>query len=73
MEAVLTAPVLTVTVTDRDSRDVDLEAAVIAMREQALLGGRQGILVTRHAPGKFTVELSDDVPFGFTHERDATI
>lgn len=31
--------------------------------------GRQGILVTRHAYGSFTVALSDIVPFGLTREH----
>lgn len=28
-----------------------------------------GILVTRKAPGRFTLELSHDVPFGYTYEK----
>lgn len=70
MEATATTPFLTVTATDPDSRDLELDAAVAAMSEQAILDGRRGILVTRHAPGTFTIELSDEVPFGLTHERD---
>ncbi len=28
-----------------------------------------GILVTRHDPGRYTLALSDSVPFGETHEQ----
>jgi hypothetical protein len=31
----------------------------------------RGILVTRHAVDKFSVALSDTVPFGITHELQA--
>lgn len=64
-----TAP-LTVTATDRDTRDRELNAAVTAMREQAMIDGQRGILVTRHSPETYTIELSESVPFGFTHEHD---
>jgi hypothetical protein len=69
----VTGPALTVTATDRASMDLKLEAAVVAIKEQGILDGRRGILVTRHAPGTFTVELSDDVPFGLILERDTTV
>jgi hypothetical protein len=72
LETTANTPVLTVTVTDRGSRDMELDAAVTAVREQAFLEGRRGILVTRHAPGTFIVELSDEVPYGVTLERDTT-
>lgn len=65
-----TAAVLTITATNREGRDAQLEAAVATMRAQAVLDGKRGILVKRHAPGSYTVELSDEVPFGLTHERD---
>lgn len=61
---------LTVTVTDRASMDSQLDTAVnnvrVAAREQ-----RRGILVTRHSATQFTIELSDSVPFGVTHEHQA--
>ncbi len=65
-----TTPVLTVAATDRETRDLELNAAVAAMREQAIIDGQQGILVTRHTPETYTIELSKSVPFGFTHEHD---
>lgn len=43
-----------------------LEAAVKHLQEAAMLTGACGILVTRHNPGSYTVELSDQVPFGMT-------
>jgi hypothetical protein len=64
------------TVTDRieiqvDSRrvlDERLNEAVRGLQEQAMLTGTQGILITRHQPGHYTAALSDQVPFGMTHE-----
>lgn len=72
METTAITPVVTVTVTDRGSRDMELDAAVAAVRKQAFPDSPRGILVTRHAPGTFTVELSDKVPYGVTLERDTT-
>ncbi|SDX60873.1 hypothetical protein SAMN04487912_12214 [Arthrobacter sp. cf158] len=28
-----------------------------------------GILVTRHSPGSYSIQLSNDVPYGEIHER----
>jgi hypothetical protein len=39
-------------------------------REGALREGNHGILVTRHGPTSFTVNLSPEVPYGITQERD---
>jgi hypothetical protein len=61
---------LTVTASNRHTMDLELDSAVAKVREQAALDGRQGILVTRHAPDFFTVALSDEVPYGVTVERD---
>ncbi len=70
MDTATTALDLAVTATDRDSMDLQLEAAVTEVRERAIQEGRKGILITRHAPGSFTVALSDEVPYGLTQERD---
>ena len=70
MEPTAATPVLTVTATDRNNRDMELDAAVTAIREQALLDGQRGILVTRHSPATYTVELSREVPCGLTYERE---
>ena len=62
---------LTLTVADRHSMDAELDAAVTAAKAQALAGKRHGILVTRLGVDRFTVDLSDAVPFGLTREHQA--
>jgi hypothetical protein len=62
---------LTITVTDRTSMEHQLEAAVSVARERAMHERSRGILVTRHAVDRFSVALSDAVPFGITHELQA--
>jgi hypothetical protein len=62
---------LTLTVADRQSMDSELEAAVSAAKAHALSGRRYGILVTRHGANKFTVDVSETVPFGLTREPPA--
>ncbi|WP_051442110.1 hypothetical protein [Arthrobacter sp. H14] len=53
---------------DAARHDECLEAAVERMKAKAVEDGRNGVLVTRHAPGRYTVEVSAEVPFGFTYE-----
>jgi AmiR/NasT family two-component response regulator len=62
---------ITVKVTERDSLENQLDAAVSAVRERATGERRRGILVTRHGVNEFTVALSDSVPFGLTQENHA--
>ncbi|MEW1810756.1 hypothetical protein AB0284_08600 [Pseudarthrobacter phenanthrenivorans] len=62
---------LTLTVSDRQSMDSELDAAVAAAKAHALTGRSHGILVTRHGVDKFTVDLSEAVPFGLTRECQA--
>ncbi len=62
---------LTLTVADRESMDSELDAAVTAAKAHALAEKRHGILVTRHGVDKFTVALSEAVPFGLTREHQA--
>jgi len=62
---------LTLTVADRESMDGQLDAAVATAKVRALAEKRQGILVTRNAADKFTVALSEAVPFGLTREHQA--
>lgn len=62
---------LTVTVSDRQSMDSELDAAVSAAKTHALAGKSHGILVTRHGVNQFTVDLSETVPFGLTREHQA--
>ncbi|MFT4471335.1 hypothetical protein ACMX2H_15640 [Arthrobacter sulfonylureivorans] len=45
-----------------------LNAAVEELQKIAAIDADCGILVTRTGPGQFTVELSDDVPYGITQE-----
>jgi hypothetical protein len=62
---------ITVIVTDRDSLENQLDAAVSAVRERTPGERRRGILVTRHGANEFTVAFSDSVPFGMTQENHA--
>ena len=56
-------------VQDRAHMDEQLDYNVSLLLEHAMLHRRMGILVTRHSPCDFTVELHPAVPFGVTHER----
>ncbi|MHA7292122.1 hypothetical protein ACX80V_21165 [Arthrobacter sp. MDT3-24] len=47
-----------------------INMAVEMARDHSMKEGWQGILVTRHEPGQYTVNLSGDVPYGVTMERD---
>lgn len=60
---------IAVTVSDRRNMDRRLDEAVAVARTRAMSEARQGILVTRHDYGSFTVALSDAVPFGLTREH----
>jgi hypothetical protein len=60
---------LQVTAADSASMQNHLDEAVAAATAQAMRERRQGILVTRHGFGSFTVALSDAVPFGLTREH----
>lgn len=53
------------------AREIDqtLDAVARSLQATAMSHGTAGILVTRHAPGRFTLELSRDVPFGYTYEK----
>lgn len=69
MQTTIDIPI-TVIATDHADLERRLDKAVTAARERALHEGRQGILVTRHDYDSFTVDLSDEVPFGLTREHD---
>jgi hypothetical protein len=60
---------LTVSAADRASMERRLDEAHVDAKKQALETGKYGILVTRHSSERFTVALSDSVPFGLTLER----
>lgn len=55
-------------VNTRNDLDPRLAAAVRDLQETALYARTRGILITRHQPGHYTAELSDQVPFGMTRE-----
>lgn len=55
-------------VTSRAELDEELERGVYQLRSAAQQD-RQGILVTRHSPYDFVLELHRDVPFGLTLEK----
>ncbi|MCY0906725.1 hypothetical protein [Arthrobacter sp. H14-L1] len=46
-----------------------LDDAEVALRQAAMTQRCAGILVTRHYPGRYTLEFSDTVPFGETWEQ----
>ena len=50
--------------------EAELDRVVAEAIQQALANPGLGILVTRHAPGTFTVELSCNVPQGIIAELD---
>lgn len=50
-----------------------LDAAVDIMLATAITGGQYGVLVSRHDYATFSVEISADVPYGITREREAPI
>ena len=50
---------------------LDLEASIA--QGEAIVGGWGGVLVTRHDHHRFTIEVTSEVPFGLTLERDLAI
>jgi hypothetical protein len=54
-----------------DEADEKLNAAVEELQLRARADGTRGILVTRTGTGRYTVELSPAVPYGFTEEAVA--
>ncbi|NKX56359.1 hypothetical protein [Arthrobacter mobilis] len=57
-----------ITAASNEEADQLLNAVVEDLQQLARREGRYGILVTKTGPGRFTVELSEDVPFGVTEE-----
>ena len=60
---------LEVLVTDPGRLHELLDDAESVLRQLALPQKTKGILVTRHDPGRYTLSLSDMVPFGETREQ----
>ncbi len=61
--------VLKITATDRASMDTKLAQAELALREEAIRTRRGGILITRETCSSFSLQISEQVPFGLTRER----
>jgi len=59
----------TVTTTSRATMDHDLNMAVHAAMQRAIIDGRRGILVTQLDHGSFAIELTEEVPYGYTYEK----
>lgn len=58
-------------IVNRKALEAELERVVDAV-QHALANLGNGILVTRHRPGSFTIKLSDKVPQGTIAELDRT-
>lgn len=61
---------VSVTITRREDLERQLDLASGKAIREAQVSSNRGILVTRHDHGSFTVELSAEVPYGTTIERD---
>ncbi len=60
---------LEVLVTKPDQLNELLDDAEAVLRQVTMAQRCTGILVTRHDPGRYTLEFSDTVPFGETWEQ----
>jgi hypothetical protein len=61
---------LTISATTRSEADEKLNASVRQLRDLAREYPSMGILVTKRGAGHFTVELTDQVPYGQTWESE---
>ncbi|MGJ3192889.1 hypothetical protein [Paenarthrobacter sp. FR1] len=59
----------TITATTKTTMEINLNAAIQEAEQRARDEGRRGILVTRLDYASYTVELSPDVPYGYTYEK----
>lgn len=59
---------LSILATTRPEADEKLNASIQQLQALAQENPVRGILVTKHGPGRFTVELNDRVPYGETWE-----
>jgi hypothetical protein len=60
-----------VQISSRSQLEELLNAAERDLRATAISNGTHGILATRRRPDLYVLELSDQVPYGLTHERDS--
>ncbi|MDQ0675052.1 hypothetical protein [Pseudarthrobacter siccitolerans] len=59
---------LAIVATTRSEADEKLNSSIQRLLALAQENPVRGILVTKHGPGRFTVELNDQVPYGETWE-----
>ena len=57
-------------VATREERDTELARALVTAKIEAAATGKHGVLITRHDFSRFSVSLSQTVPYGIIHERD---
>lgn len=55
---------------DRVEMEAKLLNGLAVLQERAQIVPARGILVIRHSPWDFTLELDADVPYGVIQERD---
>lgn len=63
--------IVEITATEATTLDGEITNAVDAARAKAEQEGRHGIMVTRYGHTRFTIEISPEVPYGVTQERQA--
>lgn len=61
---------ISITIDRREDLEHHLDLAVGQAIRKAHASPNRGILVTRHDHSSFTIELSAEVPYGTTIERD---
>lgn len=71
MDSMIAATKRKITATTASEAQQLLDIVVDEVRGLAVKEGTHGILVTRTGPGQFTVEMSEDVPYGITEEASA--
>lgn len=64
----LPSPQIIVTVNTPDELDQKLNTAELQARALAAEHAVHGVLITRRSPAVFVVEISNEVPYGMTHE-----
>lgn len=61
----------TVLAKSKAQMELQFEVALSHLLEHAMIRRDRGIMITRHSPYQFTLELHPDIPFGVTRELDA--
>ena len=60
--------VLEVTAADKATLHRQLDHAEVLAQQAAMKDRTGGVLITRHSPDRFTVAVSETVPYGLTRE-----